>query len=275
MWLIFLPSIAIQVYTILDKSMIGWITKSDYANGCYEQSERIARLAITIVTSIGTVVLPRVANLYHKENYDEAKRYVYLAFRVVWMIAIPIMFGLMSVSSVFIPLFLGPGFDDSILLLYIFSILVVPVSLAYIVGLSYLVPTKQQNVYTAAVTSAAVANFCMNMIMIPRYGAFGAAIASILAETIGTIIQIMYCLIKKQLRAYDIFTTSWKYILAGSAMYLCVTMAKQVFSSGFISLCVLVITGIISYVTLLFILKDSLFIENIKKTLNILKRRIL
>lgn len=64
--LIFLPSIAIQVYTILDKSMIGWITGSDYANGCYEQSERIARLAMTVVTSIGTVVLPRVANLFQK-----------------------------------------------------------------------------------------------------------------------------------------------------------------------------------------------------------------
>lgn len=74
--LIFLPSIAIQVYTILDKSMIGWITGSDYANGCYEQSERIARLAMTVVTSIGTVVLPRVANLFQKSNLDEAKRYV-------------------------------------------------------------------------------------------------------------------------------------------------------------------------------------------------------
>lgn len=73
------------------------ITGSDYANGCYEQSERIARLAMTVVTSIGTVVLPRVANLFQKSNLDEAKRYVYQAFRVVWLLAIPIMFGLMGV----------------------------------------------------------------------------------------------------------------------------------------------------------------------------------
>ena len=176
--LIFLPSIAIQVYTVLDKSMIGWITGSDYANGCYEQSERIVRLAITVVTSVGTVVLPRVANLFHSDNLSQAKRYVYLSFRVVCMISIPMMFGLMSVSSVFIPLFLGSGFEDSVLLLSIFSVLIVVVSLAYIVGLSYLIPTKQQNVYTAAVSVAAGVNFCLNLILIRRYGAFGAAISN-------------------------------------------------------------------------------------------------
>ena len=98
------------------------------------------------------------------------------------------MFGLMGVSSVFIPLFLGAGFDDAIGLLCIFSILVLVVSLAYVVGISYLIPTKQQNVYTVAVTVAAIVNFCMNFILIPRIGAYGAAIASVVAEIIGTTI---------------------------------------------------------------------------------------
>lgn len=268
--LIFLPSIAIQVYTILDKSMIGWITCSDYANGCYEQSERIARLAMTVVTSIGTVVLPRVANLFQKSNLDEAKRYVYQAFRVVWLLAIPIMFGLMGVSSVFIPLFLGSGFDDAIGLLCIFSILVLVVSLAYVTGISYLIPTKQQNVYTAAVTIAAIVNFCMNLILIPRVGVFGAAIASIVAETIGTAIQIIYCISKKQLNAKQIFVPCWKYLLSGSIMLLFVETLKTKFSGGIVSLCVLICTGGLSYVGVLLILRDRFFIDNINK---ILKRK--
>lgn len=264
-WLVFLPTIAVQVYTILDKSMIGFITGSDYANGCYEYSERIARLAITVVTSVGTVILPRVANLFAKDNLDEAKRYVYLAFRVVWMVAIPIMLGLMAVSSVFVPWFLGTGYEDSILLLCIFSVLVLVVSMAYIVGLSYLVPTKQQNVYTAAVTVAAIVNFCANMILIPKFGAFGAAIASVLAECIGTSIQIVYCIGKKQLSATQIFKPAWKYIVSGVMMYLCLFLLKRVFSSGFISLVVLVSSGMVIYAILLIILQDSFFIDNTKK----------
>lgn len=256
--------------SIRDISITSNVTGSDYANGCYEQSERIARLAMTVVTSIGTVVLPRVANLFQKSNLDEAKRYVYQAFRVVWLLAIPIMFGLMGVSSVFIPLFLGSGFDDAIGLLCIFSILVLVVSLAYVTGISYLIPTKQQNVYTAAVTIAAIVNFCMNLILIPRVGVFGAAIASIVAETIGTAIQIIYCISKKQLNAKQIFVPCWKYLLSGSIMLLFVETLKTKFSGGIVSLCVLICTGGLSYVGVLLILRDRFFIDNINK---ILKRK--
>ena len=227
-------------------------------------------MLMTVVTSIGTVVLPRVANLFQKSNLDEAKRYVYQAFQVVWLLAIPIMFGLMGVSSVFIPLFLGSGFDDAIGLLCIFSILVLVVSLAYVAGISYLIPTKQQNVYTVAVTIAAIVNFCMNLILIPRVGAFGAAIASIVAETIGTAIQIIYCISKKQLNAKQIFVPCWKYFLSGSIMLLFVEALKMKFSGGIVSLCVLICTGGLSYVGVLLILRDRFFIDNINK---ILKRK--
>lgn len=265
--LIFLPSIAIQVYTILDKSMIGWITGSDYANGCYEQSERIARLAMTVVTSIGTVVLPRVANLFQKDNMDEAKKYVYQAFQVVWLLATPIMFGLIGVSSVFIPLFLGGGFDDAVGLLCIFSILVLVVSLAYVAGISYLIPTKQQNVYTAAVTIAAGVNFCINLILIPKIGAFGAAIASVVAEATGTTIQILYCVFKKQLNAKQIFKPCWKYFISGIIMLFVVQALKIKFTNGIISLVILICAGCISYVILLLILRDKFFVDNLKKIL--------
>lgn len=264
--MIFLPSIAIQVYTILDKSMIGIITESDYANGCYEQSERMARLAITVVTSVGTVILPRVANLYHNNNLDEAKRYVYLAFRVVWMISLPIVLGLIAISSVFIPLFLGEGFDDSITLLCIFSLLVLAVSLAYIVGLSYLVPTNQQNVYTVAVTIAACVNFLINILLIPKYSAFGAAIASVIAEFVGTAIQLLYCISKKQLEAKQIFISSWKYAISSVAMFIVVLAVKQKMNSGFLSLCILIVCGVIVYSFSLLVLRDSFFLNNLKNT---------
>ena len=265
--LIFLPSIAIQIYTILDKSMIGWITGSNYANGCYEQSERTARLAMTVVTSIGTVVLPRVANLFQKNDLKQAKEYVYQAFQVVWLLAIPIMFGLAGVSSVFIPVFLGNGFEDAIGLLRIFSMLVLVVSLAYVVGISYLIPTKQQNIYTAAVTCAAIANFIMNLILIPRRGAVGAAIASVTAEAIGTAIQVIYCLVKKQLNAARIFIPSIKYFISGFVMFICVEGLKIYFSAGIVSLCVLVATGIVIYVIMLLLLRDYFFVGNVKKIL--------
>ena len=263
--LLFLPSIAIQVYTILDKSMIGWITASNYANGCYEQSERIARLALSVVTSVGTVVLPRVANLFHGDDLDEAKRYVYLACRLVCMLSIPIMFGLSVVSSLFIPLFLGDGFNDAICLLCIFSMLVPVVSLAYVIGLSYLIPTGQQNVYTISVTIAAIVNFFINLLLIPIFGAIGAAIASVVAEIIGVSIQLIYCSLKKQLSLKMVFVPAWRYVIAGMIMFFVTLCLKHYLTTSVLSLMVLICVGVATYSIMLVLLKDSFLLENLGK----------
>ena len=60
----FLPQVAIQVYTVLDKTMIGVMTGSPLENGYYEQAEKVVKLSLTIVTSLGTVMLPRIAYAY-------------------------------------------------------------------------------------------------------------------------------------------------------------------------------------------------------------------
>lgn len=265
MFSIFLPTIATQVYMILDKSMIGWITESDYSNGCYEQSEKLARAGITVVTSIGAVILPRVANLYKKGEVDKAKHYIYLSYNVVWMIAFPLMFGLLSVSSFLIPIYLGENYDLSITLLQIFSLLILFVSLAYVTGISYLTPTNQQNIYTVSVTVAAIVNFGMNFMMIPQIGAIGAAIASVTAEFIGAAIQIMYCVIKKQLDAKEIFGGAWKYLASSLSMLVVINVLKMYMAINIRSLLLLIIIGAVVYVVMLLLLKETLFTSNCRQ----------
>ena len=146
MLLLFLPTIATQVYLVLDKSMIGIITDSTYQNGCYEQSEKIVRMALTIVTSAAAVILPRVANLYNNGEKKQAVEYIYKGYRFVWMLALPIMFGLIAISNIFVPIFFGPGYDLAEILLPIFSVLVLAVSLSYVSGYAFLIPIGMQNI---------------------------------------------------------------------------------------------------------------------------------
>lgn len=40
----FIPTVATSVYTVLDKTMIGAITKSEELNGYYEQATKIIRM---------------------------------------------------------------------------------------------------------------------------------------------------------------------------------------------------------------------------------------
>ena len=263
--LVFLPTIATQVYSVLDKSMISWITKSDYENGCYEQSEKIVRVLMIMVSSASTVMLPRIANLYSEKNYDEIKRYVYKGYRVVFMLSIPFMFGLISVASVFMPLYLGSGYDMSVNLLIIFTWILVAEGMSSATGLAYLVPTKQQNAYTVSLVIAAVLNFCMNLYLIPRIGAYGSALSSIIAETMGSLIQVFYCVKTGQLSIKQIFVPSWRYAVSGIIMFAALMFLKHWLTQGIVSLCILVLTGVLVYVLMLIFLRDELAMYGIKK----------
>lgn len=256
--LVFLPTIATQIYMVLDKSMIGWITKSNYENGCYEQSEKVVRVLLIIISSVSTVMFPRIASLYSNQNKKEIQNYIYKAYRVVFFLSIPFMLGLVSVADVFMPIYLGPGYDMAVPLVIIFSWLFIVVGMASVTGLAYLVPTKQQNVYTASVTLAAIVNFIMNLVLIPKIGAYGAAIASITAETVGTVFQIIYCLEKRQLQIKNIFVPSWKYALSGIVMFMVLQVVKKQIGIGMLSLVVLILTGVIVYFGIILLLKDKM-----------------
>ena len=49
---LFIPTIAIQIYTVLDKTMIGVITKNEFENGYYEQAMKMSKMVLVLVTSL-------------------------------------------------------------------------------------------------------------------------------------------------------------------------------------------------------------------------------
>lgn len=266
MLMVFLPTIATQVYTVLDKSMIGIITGSDYENGCYEQAEQIARVSLILVTSIGLVVLPRVGNLYKNKEINLAKEYIYKSYRFVWMLSLPMTAGLFGIAPVLVPVFLGSGFDGAIALLKIFAFLIVLVSLAHITGISYLIPTEQQNVYTIAVSAAAFVNFIMNLFLIKMFQARGAAVASISAELLGLAIQLLYCFKTRQLDWRKVLFPAWKYLVASIIMLMEIMLVRQLLPINIISLVSLVICSVAVYFLVLFIMRD-VFAVNILQEL--------
>lgn len=97
---LFVPTIAIQVYTVLDKTMIGVITQSSFENGYYEQALKISRTILTLVTALGTVMIPRIGYYFELGDTDEIRRLMYRGYRFVWFLGVPLCLGLISVSSI-------------------------------------------------------------------------------------------------------------------------------------------------------------------------------
>ena len=70
----FLPQIAIQIYTMVDKTMLGVITGSQIENGYYEQAHKIVNMTLTVIISLNTVMSPRMSYLYKENKLSEIKK---------------------------------------------------------------------------------------------------------------------------------------------------------------------------------------------------------
>lgn len=84
--LLFIPQIAVQVYTMLDKTMIGYLVEDKSEVGYYEQAQKIINILITLITSLGVVMVPRMASTFAKGDKEQLKRYMYNSFRFVFFL---------------------------------------------------------------------------------------------------------------------------------------------------------------------------------------------
>ena len=139
---LFIPTIAIQVYTVLDKTMIGLITGDSTENGYYEQAIKISKIVLTIVTALGTVMIPRIGYYHAKGDVERVRYFMYRGYRFVWFLGVPLCFGLVGVSSNFVPWFFGDGYLKVIPLLSILGFLILAIGINNVTGMQYLIPTN-------------------------------------------------------------------------------------------------------------------------------------
>ena len=273
--LMFIPQIAIQIYTVLDKTMIGAITGDMSQVGYYEQAQKIVKMLLTIITSIGTVMMPRLAKNYIEGNFETIKKYMYKTFKFIYLLAVPLIFGLISVSDNFVPLFFGEGYDEVIPLMKIMSLIILIIGFGNIIGSQYLLATKKQNQFTISVVCGAIVNVVFNLILIWKYKAIGASIATVIAEFSVTSVQFWF--IRKDFKIGKILTFSAKYIIAGLVMFIISLSINNIIKDKLISICLQVLVGAISYFILLFILREELCKEYaakfMQKIYGILKRK--
>lgn len=266
---LFIPQIAIQVYTVLDKTMIGKILGDMSEVGNYEQSQKIIKLSLTLVTALGTVVFPRIANTMANNKKDEVEHYLANSFRFVWFIGIPIMFGIMAIAKNLVPWFLGEEFNKSVSILMLGAPLIMAIGLNNVSGVQYLIATKKQNLFTKSVIFGAIFNFTVNFILINRFKATGAIVASVLAETIIFIVQIID--IRKDISLKIVYKNNIKYLISGAIMFLVTFGIGFLLKPNIVSTLIQIIIGMVTYSIILIILKDKMLYETLSKLKNKVK----
>lgn len=273
---LFIPTIASQVYLLLDKTMLGLFTIDNIENGYYEQAQKVIRICWTVLTTFSTVMAPRIAYTLAKKDTEKLREYLLKSFSVIWFMSIPIVFGLIAIASNLVPWFFGVEYLKDIILLKILSFVIIPIGITGVIGSQYLVNAKKNKIYTLSIILGAVTNFTLNMVLIPMYYSIGASIASVIAEIIIMIVQVYYITKKlKMICLKDILKTSLKYLFAGTIMFTAVYGISTLLAPEIKNTVMLIVIGAIIYVGILLIMRDKLLNEilmSILKRLNIKRK---
>ena len=256
---LFIPQIAIQVYTVLDKTMIGTITNNMSEVGYYEQTQKIIKILMTIITSLGTVMMPRIAKCYAEGAQDKIKEYMKNTFSFVYLLAFPMIFGIIAVSNSFVPFFFGDGYEKVKLLMKVMSPIILFIGLSNVTGTQYLLSTKKQKQFTISVICGAIVNAILNLILINMFDALGAVIATVIAELTVTAVQIYY--VKDDFNFKEIIKSAKNYILSSLFMFLLCFIIGRFIQNNKVSIIAQVLVGAITYVSCLLILKDRFIFE--------------
>lgn len=263
---LFIPQIAVQVYTVLDRTMIGAIISDKSEVGFYDQSQKIIKLLMTIITSLGTVMLPRIANTFASGEKEKINNYMKRSFNMVFLLAFPMIFGIISVSKAFVPIFFGEGYDKVAILMNVISPIILFIGLSNVTGTQYLLPTKRQKEYTISVIIGAITNFIMNACLIWKFGAIGASIGTVIAEFTVTAVQLYF--VRNDFDFKQIIKISKNYVISSIAMFIVCIIIGSVVKSNMISIIIQVIFGVGIYGVCLLALKDEFVNSIIKKVIH-------
>ncbi len=258
----FLPAIATQIYTVLDKTMIGLITESDFENGYYERADALVKIPLTFITAINAIMESRTAYYYAKQDFDAIDKLAEKSVNFSCMLAFPMTCGLIGIAKTFIPIYLGPGYDKCITLVYILAPLVSVIIFSNMLGSHYYTPFGYRKKSALFLAVGAVVNIALNSFMIYLWQSVGAAIASVISEAVISALYIIFA--RKFFAPVRFLKIGWKYLFSALIMGGTVFAMNWFLPANIWFLVLDVVVGIVLYALLLLIFRVGFFMDNLK-----------
>lgn len=255
---VFASQIAIQIYGLLDKTMLG-IMADIPAVGLYSNAQKTIKVILTLITSLGVVMLPRMSVLYAEKKYEDFKSMIYKSFSFVNFMVFPMIFGLIAISDGFSLWFYGEEFNGIQFLLKVGAIVILAASFSNILGIQVMLPMGKEKSFTVSVVVGAIINFLINLILIPRLGAMGAMISSLISEFLVMFIQFYF--LREMINVFYVLKNIVKPFFASVVMFVVIRIMVKSLSISILATFLEILVGMIIYITLMFIIKSEFLKE--------------
>ncbi|GAB6093624.1 oligosaccharide flippase family protein [Furfurilactobacillus curtus] len=255
---LFVPNIAIQVYSVINKSMLKHFD-SFSALSFFTFGDNLVKTVLAIVTATGAVMLPRIASRFARGDLKAVHESLYRNMNFVASISFPLMFGLAAMGERFAPKFFGSQYLISGQVIFAEAPIIVLIAWSTVIGRQYLMPVQRMREYTTSVTIGAVVNVLANIPLILNFGAVGAAIATVIAEAAVTIYQVWT--VQDSLELRRMFQGQWKYLFSGAIMFFIVRKLTNYWSMSILHIIIDVAVGGAVYVICILLVRAQIIDE--------------
>ena len=227
--------------------------------GYFTAGTKISHIALTVISSIGTVLLPRCAHLVKAGQIDEFVKIIKKSIALTLSISFPMTVGMMVLAEPITVVFCGAEFAPATLVLLLNAPVVVSISITNILGIQVLYPMNKIGLVTWRVAGGAIINLIFNFALIPSMGANGAAVATLLAEF--GVLALQLILGKKYYPFSLGILLQWRYMIATALMGFTVWATTFMLEENWMKLVVGVPVGVVVYVVYLAVTNDPVLRE--------------
>lgn len=261
LFILLCSSIAIELYTLLDTTMLG-IWCEDNVVGYYTNSIKLVRIVVILIAAIGGVLLPRISYYIECGRFEECNKLISTITQIIFLFAVPLGIGLFLLADDVVWVMFGETFMPAVLTVRIATILIYVLGFSNLFGTQVLLSFSQEKKLLICTCSGAISNIAMNSILIPFYQHNGAVVASVVSESIVTLLTIWF--VKK----YIVLDISLKYyakvIFSGFIMGAVVFLCHSLIRIPILAIGLSVLIGACVYFIVNIILKNQLVLFGVK-----------
>ena len=160
---------------------------------------------------------------------------------------IPMSFGIMAISDIFVPWYYGDGFEKCSILFQILAPTCIFSAFGTVIRSLYLIPNKKDSIYVISTFLGVIINMIINVLLINSMGSIGASIGVLVAEFTVCLYQTIS--VWKDLDIKKYLSFSILFLMAGILMYVIIKNFTIMNNSLFITLIINILIGIFIYFT--------------------------
>ena len=260
---------AISVYAMLDTLLLGFM-KGYKDVGYYTAAIRITKPIIPILTSLGTVLIPKISNAFDQHDDLSVKRYAEFSMNFVVLLGVPICLGTIFLSKELLILFCGQEFLYSDFCTKVFSLVVLIIGVSNVFAIQLLTPAGKDKYVTYSVLVGLLCNLVLNYVLISHYSYSGAAVANLVTEFL---VMFMFGYYTK--RFFDISIDFQQLVVStvvSCFFYPILLLARKIFVEQTLFVCVFTVAASSTFYLLVqsLVIKNEILlkqIENLRKKL--------